>query len=49
MNEPGRLFWMGDLGAAPTDNPAVQARLENKLHAYLQWFNNGLARDNLYR
>ncbi|HMA80232.1 MAG TPA: hypothetical protein VKR81_05055, partial [Candidatus Binatia bacterium] len=47
-NEPGRLFRMENLGTEPVDNPPVQARLENKLHAYQQWFINGLARDSLY-
>ena len=47
-NEPVRLFRMENLGTEPADNPPVQARLENKLHAYQQWFINGLARDRLY-
>jgi phosphoglycerol transferase MdoB-like AlkP superfamily enzyme len=48
LNESGQLFRLGEHNAEPTDNPAVQARLENRLHAYLQWFNNGLAQDSLY-
>lgn len=49
LNKPGQLFRLGEHTAELADNPIVQARLENQLHAYLQWFNNGLAQDNLYR
>jgi hypothetical protein len=31
-----------------SDKPEMKTQLERKLKAYLQWFNNGLAKDNLY-
>lgn len=49
LNKPGRLFRLGELNIEPVDNHAMEARLENEIHAYVQWFNNGLAQDKLYR
>lgn len=49
LNESARLFRLDNLDTPLADNPAVQARLGNELKAYVQWFNNGLAQDNLYR
>ncbi|HEX9452879.1 MAG TPA: LTA synthase family protein, partial [Candidatus Binatia bacterium] len=46
---PSKLFATGKLDTAVTDKPEIQAGLEDKLKAYIQWFTNGLAEDNLYR
>ena len=46
---PSKLFALAQLDTPVTDKPDVQERLERKLKAYIQWFNNGLADDNLYR
>ena len=45
--QPSRLYSFD--GKVPrTNEPEMTARLEARLKAYLQWFNNGLATDNLY-
>jgi phosphoglycerol transferase MdoB-like AlkP superfamily enzyme len=43
-----KLFAMAKLDAPLNDQPAIQARLEQKLKAHIQWFTNGLAEDRLY-
>jgi len=48
FNGPGKLFASAKLDAPIADKPDVKERLERKLKAYVQWFNNGLAEDNLY-
>ena len=40
---------LANLDAPITDKPEVKAQLEEKLNAYIQWFNNGMADNNLYR
>jgi hypothetical protein len=40
---------MDNLDTALTSNAKVVSSLQDKLKAYVQWFNNGLAKDNLYR
>jgi hypothetical protein len=37
------------MGSPIMDKPEVEAQLEKKLKAYVQWFTNGLREDNLYR
>lgn len=49
FNGPSTLFTLARLESPITDKPDVKERLEKKLKAYVQWFNNGLAEDNLYR
>jgi uncharacterized sulfatase len=46
---PSKLFATGKLDTTVSDKPDIQAGLEDKLKAYIQWFTNGLAEDNLYR
>ncbi|HXK30427.1 MAG TPA: sulfatase-like hydrolase/transferase [Candidatus Binatia bacterium] len=47
--------WLYDLGRDPllespvTDQIEVKSALERRLQAYIQWFNNGLAENRLYR
>jgi phosphoglycerol transferase MdoB-like AlkP superfamily enzyme len=45
---PSKLFALAKLDTPLSDKPEVQARLEKKLKAQIQWFTNGLAEDNLY-
>jgi len=49
LNGPSHLFSMGQLGSPVTDKPEIKEKLEKKLKAYVQWFNNGLREDKLYR
>jgi Sulfatase len=49
LNESNRLFRMDNLDTALTGNEKMLSSLQDKLKAYVQWFNNGLAEDNLYR
>ena len=49
LNESNRLFRMDNLDTALTSNAKMLSSLQAKLKAYVQWFNNGLAEDNLYR
>lgn len=49
FNGPSKLFRLAELGSPIMDKPDVKEKLETKLKAYVQWFNNGLAEDNLYR
>ncbi len=49
LGAPSQLFALAQLDTPVTDKPDIQAQLENKLKAYIQWFNNGLAEDKLYR
>ena len=49
LNGPSRLYGLARLDVPVADKPDVKARLERMLKAYIQWFNNGLAEDNLYR
>jgi len=44
-----QLFSLKQLGTPVTDKPEIKEKLENKLKAYVQWFNNGLRENNLYR
>jgi phosphoglycerol transferase MdoB-like AlkP superfamily enzyme len=46
---PSKLFALAQLDAPITDKPEVKERLEKKLKAQIQWFYNGLAKDNLYQ
>ena len=46
---PSKLFALANLDSPITDKLDVKEQLEKKLKAYIQWFNNGLAEDNLYR
>jgi phosphoglycerol transferase MdoB-like AlkP superfamily enzyme len=48
LHGPSKMFDMAHLESPVTDKPEVKARLEKKLEAYLQRFNNGLAEDKLY-
>ena len=48
LNESSKLFAFAQMETPISDRPEVKAALENKLKAYLQWFNNGLAEDRLY-
>lgn len=43
------LFSMGQMGSPVTDRPGIKEKLEKKLQAYVQWFNNGLRENKLYR
>lgn len=45
---PSKLFALAKLDTPLTDKPAVQAQMERKLKAQIQWFINGLAEDRLY-
>ncbi len=49
INGPDRLFAQAQLDLPITDHPEVEQQLEKKLKAYIQWFNNGLRDNNLYR
>ncbi|MSP38274.1 MAG: alkaline phosphatase family protein [Deltaproteobacteria bacterium] len=49
LGAPSQLFAQAQLDTPVSDKPEIQAQLENKLKAYIQWFNNGLAEDKLYR
>jgi len=49
LDGPSKLFALANLDSPITDKLDVKERLERKLKAYIQWFNNGLAEDNLYR
>ena len=49
LNESNRLFRIDNLDTPLTDKPEILLGLENRLKAYVQWFNNGLAKDDLYR
>ena len=44
-----KLFDLAHLDSPITDKLEVKEQLEKKLKAYIQWFNNGLAENNLYR
>jgi uncharacterized sulfatase len=44
-----QLFSLEQLSSPVTDKPEIKEKLENKLKAYVQWFNNGLRENNLYR
>jgi len=46
---PSKLFSLAELDPPITDKLDVKEQLEKKLKAYVQWFNNGLADNNLYR
>jgi phosphoglycerol transferase MdoB-like AlkP superfamily enzyme len=46
---PSHLFSMGQLGSPATDRPEIKEKLEKKLKAYVQWFNNGLRENKLYQ
>ncbi len=48
LGAPSQLFALAQLDTPVTDKPDIQAQLEAKLKAYIQWFNNGLAEDRLY-
>ena len=48
QDAPSKLFNLAKLDTPLSDKPEVKTQLEKKLKAYLQWFNNGLAKDNLY-
>lgn len=45
---PSKLFALTKLDTPLPDKPEVQARLEKKLKAHIQWFTNRLAENNLY-
>lgn len=49
LSESNRLFRIDNLDTPLTDKPEILSGLENRLKAYVQWFNNGLAKDDLYR
>lgn len=49
FNGPTRLFALAQMGSPIMDKPEVEAQLEKKLKAYVQWFTNGLRENNLYR
>ena len=49
LKESSRLFRLDNLDTTVADKPEILSGLENKLKAYVQWFDNGLAEDNLYR
>jgi len=49
INGPNRLFAQAQLDLPITDKPEVEQQLEKKIKAYIQWFNNGLRDNNLYR
>jgi phosphoglycerol transferase MdoB-like AlkP superfamily enzyme len=49
QNGPGKLFATQKLDTPVTDKADVQAQLESKLKARIQWFNNGLVENRLYR
>ena len=49
IHGPSQLFNLAHLESPITDKLEVKERLEKKLKAYIQWFNNGLAENNLYR
>jgi len=49
LKESSRLFRLDNLDTTVADKPEILSGLENKLKAYVQWFHNGLAEDNLYR
>jgi phosphoglycerol transferase MdoB-like AlkP superfamily enzyme len=44
-----QLFSLEQLGTPVTDKPEIKEKLGKKLKAYVQWFNNGLRENNLYR
>lgn len=48
QDAPSKLFDLAKLDTPLSDQPEVKTQLEKTLKAYLQWFNNGLAKDNLY-
>ena len=48
LGAPSQLFARAQLDTPVTDKPDIQAQLEAKLKAYIQWFNNGLAENRLY-
>jgi uncharacterized sulfatase len=48
LDGSSKLFDLAHLESPVTDKPEVKARLEKKLKAYLQRFNNGLVEDKLY-
>jgi phosphoglycerol transferase MdoB-like AlkP superfamily enzyme len=48
QDAPSKLFDLAKLDTPLSDKPEMKTQLEKKLKAYLQWFNNGLAKDNLY-
>ncbi len=49
QDAPSKLFARAKLDRPVTDQGEVQARLETKLKAHIQWFTNGLVEDRLYR
>jgi len=46
---PSKLFFLAQMGSPVTDKPEIKEKLEKKLRAYVQWFNNGLRENKLYR
>ena len=49
IHGPSKLFDLAHLDLPITDKLGVKEQLEKKLKAYIQWFNNSLAENNLYR
>ncbi|HVO94928.1 MAG TPA: LTA synthase family protein [Terriglobales bacterium] len=49
FNGPAKLFRLAQLDSPISDQTEARAKLERKLKAYVQWFDNGLAENNLYR
>jgi phosphoglycerol transferase MdoB-like AlkP superfamily enzyme len=47
-DKPSKLFNLARLDSPVSDKTDIQARLETKLKAHLQWFTNGLVQDRLY-
>jgi len=48
QNGQAKLFATQKLDTPLTDKADVQAQLESKLKARIQWFNNGLIQNRLY-
>jgi len=46
---PSKLFTLEQMGSPVMDKPEIKEKLEKKLKAYVQWFNNGLRENKLYR